>query len=81
MTREEYNRNKNNTGSRGGSGNVGAGTSAHEAPSHSGPIISDERDKVGAGNTEEGHGSHSSQKVGAGNTEEGHGSHSSQEIK
>ena len=65
MTREEYNRNKNNTGSRGGSGNVGAGSSTQAPPP---AAQKSDQGKVGAGNTEEGHGSHSSQKVGAGAT-------------
>ena len=80
MTQQElYNANRHQTSH---TGNVGAGSSAPAAtPPPPTPITKSEEGKVGAGNTEEGHGSHSSQKVGAGNTEEGHGSHSSQEIK
>ena len=76
MTQKElYNANRHQTSH---TGNVGAGSSAPAAPPT--PITRSEEGKVGAGSTEEGHGSHSSQRVGAGNTEEGHGSHSSQEI-
>ena len=62
MTREEYNKNKNNTGSRGNEGNVGIGTSAPTGnvgvgssapppppPTRSGPIVSDERDAADYG--------------------------------
>tara|TARA_Y100000310_G_C20172088_1_gene574147 strand:- start:292 stop:498 length:207 start_codon:yes stop_codon:yes gene_type:complete len=65
MTREEYNKNKHDTGSRGNEGNVGVGTSAPTGnvgagssapppsppppPARSGPIVSDERDAADYG--------------------------------